>query len=163
VAGVCVPGVAPSCDDGNACTTDSCDQAGGCVHVAISGCSACASAADCNDGNACTTDACVSGRCTHGPLADGASCDDRRYCDGAETCRAGVCTAGPPVRCDDGNPCTADACDETHRTCTHAAVAGCVPCTSASQCDDANACTADACSGGRCAHTARADGTSCDD
>ncbi|HLY38002.1 MAG TPA: fibronectin type III domain-containing protein [Candidatus Binatia bacterium] len=163
VAGVCVPGVPLNCDDGNACTTDSCDPAGGCVHVAVAGCTACASAADCNDGNACTTDACVAGRCTHTTLADGTSCDDGRYCDGVETCRAGVCTSGTPVQCDDGNPCTADACDETHRTCTHVAVAGCVPCTSAAQCDDANACTADACTAGRCTHTARPDGTSCDD
>jgi hypothetical protein len=39
-----------NCDDGNACTTDSCDPATGCVNTDIS--------ADCDDGNACTTDSC---------------------------------------------------------------------------------------------------------
>src|SRR6185436_11446884 len=38
-----------SCDDGNACTLDSCDPVSGeCVHTAIV----------CNDSNACTTDTC---------------------------------------------------------------------------------------------------------
>ena len=31
-AGVCQPGVVPLCDDGNACTTDSCDAVGGCLN-----------------------------------------------------------------------------------------------------------------------------------
>src|SRR5262249_47039623 len=51
---------ATSCDDGNACTTDSCDAATGCAHVAIS----------CDDGNACTNDACDAATgCVHTAVA----------------------------------------------------------------------------------------------
>jgi N-acetylneuraminic acid mutarotase len=53
---------AENCDDHNACTTDSCDPAMGCVFTANS--------APCDDGNACTTgDTCGGGTCfgTPGP------------------------------------------------------------------------------------------------
>jgi len=36
--GVCVAGTALNCDDGNTCTTDSCDPVAGCAHVPIAGC-----------------------------------------------------------------------------------------------------------------------------
>src|SRR5262249_51946526 len=132
VAGACQAGIPLVCDDGNACTTDSCDPATGCVHAAVAGCAPCAAAPDCNDGNRCTTDACVGGRCAHTALADGTACDDGLFCNGVETCRGGVCTSGTPVRCDDGSPCTVDTCDEGRRACTHAAVAGC--CTTDADC-----------------------------
>ena len=45
-----------SCDDGDACTADSCPDAGGCRHDLIAGC--CHTAAECDDGDACTTDTC---------------------------------------------------------------------------------------------------------
>lgn len=44
-------------------------------------------------------------------LPDGASCTDEDVCNGAESCTAGVCRAGAPLDCDDGDPCTIDACD----------------------------------------------------
>jgi ubiquitin len=37
--GTCKPGTAMACDDGDACTTDACDPAQGCTHIAVSGCS----------------------------------------------------------------------------------------------------------------------------
>ena len=46
--GACYGGAALACDDGNACTTDSCDSESGCTNVTI----------DCDDGNACTADSC---------------------------------------------------------------------------------------------------------
>ena len=39
---------AADCDDGNACTTDSCD-AGACAYATIADCVPCTTAADCND------------------------------------------------------------------------------------------------------------------
>ena len=62
--------VAPSCpggcDDGNACTTDSCDN-GACRHTPV----------NCDDGNACTTDSCDShAGCKHAPV----DCDDHNVC-----------------------------------------------------------------------------------
>jgi len=88
VDGVCVAGTPPSCDDGFACTTDSCDPAA-------------------NGG---------AGACVNTP--NDADCDNGQYCDGAETCAPSVpgagpdgCVAGTPPSCDDGFACTTDSCD----------------------------------------------------
>ncbi len=56
----CAPGVPPHCDDGIACTADSCDEARrGCVNDPRH--------AQCDDGNLCTSDLCTPGRgCEHG-------------------------------------------------------------------------------------------------
>ncbi len=74
---------------------------------------------NCDDGNPCTADACdpVTG-CTHTPLPDGTACGAGDVCDGEESCRGGQCTAGTPLRCDDGDVCTVDACDAV-AGCTH--------------------------------------------
>src|SRR5207244_10796949 len=51
----CVAGTPPDCDDGNACTDDTCDPALGCMHTD--------NTAPCDDGNPCTVnDACSGGR-----------------------------------------------------------------------------------------------------
>jgi subtilisin-like proprotein convertase family protein len=44
----CQPGTPVNCDDGNACTNDSCDPFAGCVHAAI----------NCGDNDPCTNDSC---------------------------------------------------------------------------------------------------------
>lgn len=56
--------------------------------------------------------------------------------------------------CDDGNPCTTDACMDAK--CIHTALANGTACP-----DDGNVCTSDACSAGVCAHPALANGTGC--
>jgi uncharacterized repeat protein (TIGR01451 family) len=62
-----------------------------------------------------------------------------------------VCVSGPPLACDDGNACTADACDAVSG-CGHVAMS----------CDDGNACTDDACDPVlQCVHTQNA--APCDD
>jgi CSLREA domain-containing protein len=49
----------PNCDDGNACTEDSCSKSAGCVHAPT--------VAGCDDGNACTLgDLCTNGTCQGG-------------------------------------------------------------------------------------------------
>ncbi len=41
-----------------------------------------------------------------------ANCDDTVFCNGAEWCNIqGTCSAGAPPSCDDGNPCTSNACN----------------------------------------------------
>ncbi len=56
------------------------------------------------------------------------------------------CNADPTV-CDDGNPCTNDACDAASGSCSHTFNDG-------AACDDGDACTTgDSCSGGVCAGT----------
>jgi len=82
-----------------------------------------------------------------------ALCDDGVFCNGAETCGgAAGCQPGTPPSCDDGNPCTTDACDAT-LGCTHTPLPGCPPCTTPADCNDGNACTTDACNAGSCANT----------
>lgn len=58
LAGTCVKGKALACDDGNACTTDGCDAAKGCVTASA------ANGTPCDDANACTgSDICTAGKC----------------------------------------------------------------------------------------------------
>ncbi|HMC71437.1 MAG TPA: hypothetical protein VKJ07_19930, partial [Mycobacteriales bacterium] len=136
----------PVVDDGNVCTNDACDSAGQVTHTpvpagtVVAGCSdnnACNGAEVCDgagscapgalpvidDGNPCTADACdpLIG-VTHTALAAGTSCSDGNACDGAETCDgAGRCNAGTALALDDGNECTADACDPVSGV-THTAI-----------------------------------------
>ena len=102
--GTCGDGVAVDCDDGNACTADSCDASLGCVHAPIA----------CNDGDPCTRDACDPAiGCTHAGVAGCCNEDlDCRTdpCTAGATCASHSCVGGRPVRCDDGDPCTSDRC-----------------------------------------------------
>lgn len=117
----CAPGVAPSCFDDFACTTDSCDETSeACIYVLDD--------AACDDGIACTADACDPATAT---TASGCvvSPDDSLCASACTTvggnaavrpglCRptSGGCTVGTAVACTDSNPCTADAC--TAGACT---------------------------------------------
>ncbi len=94
---------AADCDDGVACTVESCT--GG----------LCGSSADdgaCDDGIPCTIDACdpALGGCVHTP--------SNSLCDDGLACTFGVCSAAAGCLysandslCDDGDPCTSDVCD----------------------------------------------------
>jgi hypothetical protein len=55
-----------------------------------------------------------------GPLCtnDGA-CSDDLFCNGEERCVSGACVPGTAPSCDDGDPCSADVCDDTSDGCTH--------------------------------------------
>ena len=138
--GYCNGGAQVSCDDANACTTDSCNPASGCAHAVIS----------CDDGNPCTTDSCNPAYgCTYIP--NSAACDDGDVCTTGDHCAAGTCE-GNAVSCDDGNECTQDVCDPA-AGCTHPEKKG--------PCDDGNPCTSTSkCSGGICKP---GELTSCDD
>jgi len=167
--GVCVSGAVVSCDDGNACTDDSCNPALGCQHAALDG-------TPCTDGNACTEgDKCTQGVCQSGLLAkcdDGkvcttdscdpvagcvyslnaAPCDDGNACTFGDHCNVGECISTSALTCDDTNPCTLDSCNPA---------AGCEFLPGLGNCDDGNPCTSDdSCSGGLCKGSALVD---CDD
>jgi len=104
-----------SCADGDLCTTgDVCDGAGTCVGAPVV----------CDDTNVCTDDSCNAGTgvCDFVPNTD--PCADGDLCTEPDACSAGVCTSGPLLDCDDGNPCTADACDMIHG-CTNTVIIGC--------------------------------------
>ena len=71
----------------------------------------------------------------------------------------GFCVGGPQIPCDDGNPCTADACDPSTGKCSSTPHSG--------PCDDGDKCTGeDLCVGGECvgeAPTLCYDGNPCTD
>jgi hypothetical protein len=117
-AGRCQRLAAPSCADGVACTTDSCDEAlGRCRHTPRSSC--CTSSTACADTDVCTVaETCSSAKtcvstpvlCPEPPctraicdprtgcgtiaLPDGASCTDADPCTEGETCPGGACGGG---------------------------------------------------------------------
>ncbi len=168
-SGFCVGTGAVTCDDGNPCTTDVCDPSVGCLYLPntlscddgdpctvgdVCGDGTCAGAAmDCSgQDDACNVGVCVGGGCVQAPSGSG-PCDDGDACTSGDACSDGVCV-GAAVVCDDGNPCTADACDPA-QGCVAPPVSGVVAC------DDGDACTtADTCSGGACVGGAAPD---CDD
>jgi streptogramin lyase len=131
----------PRCDDGQPCTTDSCNMATGqCQYasddmmcsdgqfcngtercVAFRGCVG-GTPPRCDDGTVCTLDQCNEDmdRCEN--FAENRLCDDGIFCNGAEVCdpmmRGRGCVAAPaPRSCDDMNACTVDRCDEAGRQC----------------------------------------------
>ncbi len=175
------------CDDGNACTTDRC-VGGACLNLetpagsacslpdgsdgvcdGAGNCTGCTDDAQCDDGNPCTDDACnASGACEHTDTAAGGSCaladGSDGMCDGAGACVQ--CT--DDTHCDDGNPCTDDACNASG-ACEHTDTAAggscalassasgycdgagvCAQCTDDTHCDDGNPCTMNRCVAGTC-------------
>lgn len=139
----CVSNAGSPCDDGVACTSDSCDEMNAqCSHTevdpscdngitcdgaeqcdAILGCVS-TGALDCNDGIACTSDFCdqVNDGCVHVPVDQ--LCDNGSFCDGLERCEAQGCVAGVAPDCDDGVGCTIDGCSNALAACTHVADSG---------------------------------------
>lgn len=95
VAGQCVGSVPPNCDDGIACTVDSCAPMGGCMNTP--------NHAACNDNNACTTDICSPTAGCQNPCTD--------TVNPVPTCPPAMLT----VECDEPvppfNPTFLDNCD----------------------------------------------------
>jgi len=85
--GTCAGGTVLDCDDGNVCTTDTCDPASGCASTPV----------DCDDENICTDDSCdqASG-CVHIPNAS--PCDDGDGTTVGDLCVNGTCR-GVAARC----------------------------------------------------------------
>ncbi len=156
-AGKCLPTVMLDCDDENPCTDDTCDANQGCIHALNS--------APCDDGNACTLqDHCKSGWCAGTLVAcdDGnvctddscneetgcqnipnqKPCTDATICTIGDHCQDGICQPTATLDCDDGNPCTDDACNPD---------LGCVHKNNSAACDDGDGCTTgDQCTQGNC-------------
>ena len=145
--GGCVGSKAVLCKDGNPCTEEVCLPAIGCTFTAntwpcdadkdaCTGPDACLAKVcvagpqlKCDDGNACTDDACdpASG-CAH--LTNSAPCEDGSVCTKGDLCVNSKCVPGVASLCDDGEPCTTDACHAV-KGCAH------VP----YDCEDNNPCT----------------------
>jgi hypothetical protein len=144
----------PHCDDGDACTIDSCVEPTGCQHVPV----------NCADANQCTLDSCdATLGCVNEPIEGccrtAADCPVDA-CTEPPRCTAGACAAGTPISCDDDDPRTVDGCDPT-TGCTHvprmATTTSTVPggsggiCTGDGDCvTDDDPCTEERCIDGRC-------------
>lgn len=128
----CIAGEAIDCDDGVACTTDSCDDAdGACRHEPDD--TACDDALYCNGAESCdSSTGCVAGD----PPCGETECDES-----SASCLTRIgCTS--VEECDDGDACTTDLCID----------AECVPTANEALCDDGDECTVgDRCSAGVCA------------
>jgi hypothetical protein len=131
------------CDDGNPCTLFTTCQDGVCAGGENN---------PCDDGNSCTEDGCDPAvGCINRPRA-GEECDDGDACTVATACDDEGRCVGRPRNCDDGNPCTTNACDPASG-CTSTPLSGVA-------CNDGNACTVnDTCVEGVCQGTPRL----CDD
>ncbi len=118
----------PKCDDGRACTADSCDVASGaCVHLPVnascpasvgacgvgvcvgrdtddpSGCGALEDASKCAMNQGCDdTFACSA---LPASCATDHDCNDGTLCDGVERCVSGACVHGDRTRCEASDAC----------------------------------------------------------
>ncbi|MCU0672935.1 MAG: hypothetical protein MUE69_09125 [Myxococcota bacterium] len=131
-------GCGAGCDDGVACTDDSCV---GDVCRFVPNDALCGLGERCNP-----TRGCISERC-----ATNADCDDGNACNGEEVCGGAApdartgCSAGTAPTCDDGVPCTSDRCEPG---------VGCVNMPVDAACDDGVSCTVDTCDPARgCSRT----------
>ncbi|RLB48553.1 MAG: hypothetical protein DRJ42_22965, partial [Deltaproteobacteria bacterium] len=111
----CESGTAILCNDGIACSDDSCNEASDM-------CEAIFNSGNCGGGEVCTAVGCTPGSACTGPTAS--LCDDGLYCNGVETCSSststpGVCQAGTAPSCNDFNACTVDSCSDASGSCTH--------------------------------------------
>lgn len=75
-----------NCDDGNPCTTDSCD-AGTCLYASIPGCENPCDTVVCDDGDFCTTNFCDNGNCVYTAI----DCADGDFCT-LDLCANGNCS-----------------------------------------------------------------------
>ncbi|MFK7990925.1 MAG: hypothetical protein AB8I08_33200 [Sandaracinaceae bacterium] len=126
-AGGC--GASPACDDGIACTVDSCVDVActftpsnaacgdGMVCDPSLGCVACLTDAACDDSVPCTTDTCDAGMCVNSP--EDTVCRVGRRCSATLGCVECV----TPGDCDDGVDCTSNVCDASG-ACSNPPIAG---------------------------------------
>jgi hypothetical protein len=104
------------CDDGIACTLDSCGTAGTCRHLPESSL--------CEEGRTCVEGV----GCTHSSMRTctvDEDCDDGIFCNGDARCAGRVCLPLGPRTCDDGNACTIDVCDPVLDRCVRELAPGC--------------------------------------
>ncbi|MCA9516824.1 MAG: hypothetical protein KC635_17905 [Myxococcales bacterium] len=165
-----------ACDDGDPCTTDTCDPVQGCLF----------NPRTCDDGNACTADSCdPTVGCVNAPTDSGTACNDGSACTIGEACDgAGHCLAESTVACDPVGPCVArstcnddtGACDVVYKAegtacegdnaCQRFACDGQGACVASApvSCDDGNVCTNDTCDPvAGCKNAPVEAGVACDD
>ncbi|MSP90585.1 MAG: hypothetical protein EXR79_02080 [Myxococcales bacterium] len=155
----CCAGAA-DCDDGNACSDDSCAAGAGglplCSHAKKAGC--CSTSGDCDDKVLCTFDLCSGpgGTCSHN--AKPGCCLTDNGCDDGNALTIDKCVASKCLIID--TACKSDADCKTNDPCQKGSCqAGICAfqstcCIADSECDDFNPCTIDGCDKGKCVTTA---------
>lgn len=131
--GVC-EGEQSACDDGNPCTTDSCDFKYGCLSIALD-------SVPCTEEGFCGNGICSNGSCS---LMGMGECDDGNLCttDFCNELLGCIFLTNPPEYCDDGIPCTFDTCvpdDGCSHVAVHSICAAGALC-SAGFCDESTGC-----------------------
>jgi hypothetical protein len=144
-SGLC-QGQPKKCDDGVACTTDTCSDDLCTFSVTPGSCfidKVCYADEEQNPTNNCQRCASSLAKETWTVLPNGSTCDDGDPCSEGDSCVSGTCT-GPSSLCpDDGNPCTDEVCEGQ----------GCdsIPVPDGGACDDGDPCTVgDTCQAGNC-------------
>jgi hypothetical protein len=160
LGGTCT-GVPRSCDDGVACTDDSC-VAGECRHEPLDG--------HCDTGE-CFLAQCTPGTpgadaagCTRVPVGEGDTCTSDDFACTEDVCTAGACRHTPrDIQCATGEACLPAVCDPTG---AGADPAGCVALperANGAECvEDGDPCTDDSCLAGACRHAPVANKAACD-
>ncbi|MCB9739687.1 MAG: hypothetical protein H6747_10495 [Deltaproteobacteria bacterium] len=166
-AGICVGTPSTDCNDGDACTDDSCNPAdGSCGHTARAAGASCddgsqctvvdickdgacvGTALKCDDGDPCTTDACdLAIGCTS-TAADGVACDDGDLCSKDDVCAGGTCAGKVPADCVAENDCQLAACNPADGTCKKANKPDGTACDDGDLCTNGETCGSGSCSGG---------------
>ena len=113
-AGTCA-GSPYACEDSLDCTSLSCDGEGGCVQQVVGAfcvidetCVPANSVAPGDDCRACLPS---SDPLAYSLLPQGTACDDNEDCSLSDVCSATGLCGGTSYACDDGLPCTTEACD----------------------------------------------------
>ena len=166
LAGGCQVDAELSCDDGNPCTLDKCNEDFVCIHDAdpleSTTCSdgdlcttddlcaegACLGGAtlDCDDGNPCTENGCVKGEgCAFPKATEGTTCDDGNACSASSSCQNGECLALFIKICNTFDAlCTSTACDPKTGACVEEAETG-TACSPTGTCTDPGICEKGVC------------------
>jgi hypothetical protein len=113
--------------------TDECETLADCQHLVA--------------GSPCKVAACdtLNKRCIVGPKKNYTPCSDGDRCTVGDLCLSGECSAGTPLLCGDGDPCTDNLCDSD---------IGCIFVDNTLPCTDGNTCTdGDLCADGQCTGT----------
>lgn len=131
-AGSCQPGSAKQCDDGNPCTSDSCDPVNDCQYSNLAAGEPCSDGIPCTQGDACdgagkcdpgtpNNGVCTQTECAVGVCVVGAGCQLDAALKKDQTCRASAGTCDLPEICDGNNSnCPTDAFRSSSFVCVPA-------------------------------------------
>lgn len=119
----------PCTDDSNVCTSDYC-AAGVCLHAPQATGSGCGSGKVCDDTSQCSAGCFIDAKFVPDGTVD--PDDPCKVCDASQSTAGWVVAANGAACPDDGNPCTADACQND--ACKHTPVATNTPCGNGGKC-----------------------------